>query len=98
MKNPSTLKLVLNRLKPMWYLVVISLFLAITIVAFTLLLPILVGQAIDVVVDKNNVDFAKLTMYFLYMVVSITITSIAQWLMSIVNNKIIYKISNQIMI
>ena len=96
MKNPSTLKLVLNRLKPMWYLVVISLFLAITIVAFTLLLPILVGQAIDVVIEKNNVDFAKLTMYFLYMVVSITITSIAQWLMSIVNNKIIYKISNQI--
>lgn len=93
MKNPSTFKLILNRLKPMWYLVVISLFLAITIVSFTLLLPILVGQAIDVVVDKNNVDFIKLTSYFMYMVISIVITSIAQWFLSIVNNQIIYKLS-----
>lgn len=92
-KSPSTLKMILNRLSKFWYLVILSFILSLIIVFFTLLMPILIGNAIDLIIDKNNVDFVKLTSYFMYMVISIIITSIAQWFLSIVNNQIIYKLS-----
>ena len=92
-KSPYTLKMILNRLSKFWYLVILSFILSLIIVFFTLLIPILIGNAIDLIIDKNNVDFVKLTSYFMYMVISIIITSIAQWFLSIVNNQIIYKLS-----
>lgn len=92
-KSPSTFKQILSRLKPVWYLVILSLLFALINVVFTLLLPILIGNAIDVIVDKNDVDFTKLTTYFIYIGISLIISSLSQWLMSIINNKITYEVS-----
>ena len=42
---------------------IISLVLALVIVASTLYIPILVGDAVDVIIDKGNVDFEILLSY-----------------------------------
>ena len=69
-----------------------TLLMAIISVALTLLIPILVGRAIDAIVDEGNVDFARVGVMMLYIGIAIGITALAQWLMNISNNQIAYEI------
>ncbi len=94
--TPSTFTLMLKRLKPMIFLIILSILMAIIIVFFTLLMPILVGKAIDLIVDKNQVDFDKLFYYILLMGISLLIISIFQWLMTIINNHIVFKMNQKL--
>ena len=57
--NQSIIKKVFNLLKKYNIYIILSLLISIIIVASTLIVPILVGNSIDVIVDKNNVDFVK---------------------------------------
>ena len=60
-KNQMTvLKKVLHRVKPYSAALVFSLLLAIVQVAMTLYIPILVGNAIDCIIDVGRVDFETL--------------------------------------
>ena len=55
-------------------------------------MPVLVGQAIDCIVTRGDVDFEKIAVITLKIGISVTITAAAQWIMSIINNKIIYDV------
>ncbi|MGN1158013.1 MAG: ABC transporter ATP-binding protein, partial [Agathobacter sp.] len=53
----STLKKVLRYMKKYIPLLVISIFLALVTVAMTLYFPILTGEALDLIIEKGEVDF-----------------------------------------
>lgn len=91
-KNKSTLSNVLLLLKKHKLSIAATILLAAVTVALTLYVPVLVGQAIDCIVTKGYVDFEKIAVITLKIGISVTITAAAQWIMSIINNKITYDV------
>ena len=91
-KNKSTLSNVLLLLKKHKLSMAATILLAAVTVALTLYVPVLVGQAIDCIVTKGDVDFEKIAVITLKIGISVTITAAAQWIMSIINNKITYDV------
>lgn len=91
-KNKSTLSNVLLLLKKHKLSIAATILLAAVTVALTLYVPVLVGQAIDCIVTRGDVDFEKIAVITLKIGISVTITAAAQWIMSIINNKIIYDV------
>lgn len=89
-KQKGTFLKVLNRIKKYWFYLGVSLILTMAAVAGTLYLPILTGKAVDCIVEKGLVDFESLFVIFKTMIVVIAITAIAQWLMSLCNNRMTY--------
>ncbi len=71
-------------------LFVLSLIFAVIVVATTLYLPVLTGEAIDLAVGKGEVDFTALVPILRRAAVVIAITATAQWLMNICNNIITF--------
>ena len=91
-KNKSTLSNVLLLLKKHKLSMAATILLAAVTVALTLYVPVLVGQAIDCIVTKGDVDFEKIAVITLKIGISVAITAAAQWIMSIINNKITYDV------
>ena len=69
---------------------VLSLVFAVVSVVLTLQLPVLTGDAIDLIIGPGQVDFAALARVFAMMAAVILLTSVSQWIMSICNNRITY--------
>lgn len=90
--NKNTIKNVLSLIKKHTFCLIITLSLAILTVVLTLYIPILVGDAIDCIVAKGNVNFDKITDIIIKIAISIGITALAQWIMNVVNNKITYDV------
>lgn len=65
-------------------------------VTLTLYLPILTGRVIDLIVSKGGVDFDGVFAILRQMAVVIGITAAAQWVMNICNNKMTYRIVQDI--
>lgn len=76
--------------------VVMSLIFAAVTVITTLYLPILTGNAVDLMVEKGKVDFAGLKPIVKTMLIVLTITGVAQWIMNICNNYITYHVVQDI--
>ena len=87
----GTLKQVLRYVGKYPFSLSLTLVLAIVTVGFTLYVPILVGDAIDCIVDKGQVDFSALKVIFFKIGASVAVTAVAQWLMSVFNNKITFE-------
>lgn len=66
----------------------VTLVMAVLVTAFTLYVPILVGRAIDNIIEPGNVAFDNIFRILLTVGISVGITSLAQWLMNMINNKI----------
>ena len=86
----ATMKKVLRYLKHYRLLFALSLLLAIAVVGLTLYLPILTGDAIDLIVAPGQVDFEALSPLLLRGVIIIGLTALCQWLMNICNNRITF--------
>lgn len=91
-KQKDTLKKVLCYIRKYWIYLVISIVAAAVTVAFTLYLPILTGDAIDLIIEKGKVDFPGIFVILKKMAVIILLTAFAQWLMNVCNNKLTYRI------
>lgn len=89
-KKNSVLKQLLRYVRPHRGLLLISLILAAVSVAATLYAPILVGEAVDKIVTKDNVDFAGVRNVLIKLGVTVAVTAAAQWLMSLCTNKVTY--------
>ena len=76
--------------------VVMSLIFAAVTVITTLYLPILTGNAVDLMVEKGKVDFAGLKPIVKTMLIVLAITGVAQWIMNICNNYITYHVVQDI--
>ena len=92
----DTLKKVLRYIARYRLLVAVSLLLAALSVALTLYVPIVVGDAIDFIVEAGRVDFAQILRCLVVIGVVVAITAVAQWAMNIINNKITYQVIRDI--
>lgn len=95
-QNKQTLKRILKCIKKYSVLVVFSLICAAVSVVLTLYAPILMGNGVDKIVGAGSVDFNGLKAVLVKLVVVVAITAIAQWLMNIINNRITYKVVNDV--
>ncbi|MBQ8965291.1 ABC transporter ATP-binding protein [Ruminococcus sp.] len=89
-KQKPVLKPLLAYAKPYIWLFVVSMVLALVTVATTLYAPILIGQAVDVMVGRGQVVFHKLLSIVIKLAVTVSITALSQWLMSLCTNKITF--------
>ena len=89
--STSNVKKVLSYLKPYRLLLLLSLTFAAATALLTLYLPILIGNAVDLIVGPGQVDFAGIWTLLKKMAVIIILTSIAQWLMNLCNNAVTYR-------
>ena len=92
MKNKTTLSRVLSYIGRQKLLIPFSLICALVNVALGLYIPILIGDAIDLAVDEGRVFFEGIEEILLKIGVSILIAALAQWLMSAINNRIVYHV------
>ena len=90
------MKRVLRQLKKYTPLIVLSIFLAVLTVAGNLIPPIMFGNAIDCIIDQGNVNFASLVVISFVIAAIIAVTAVVQWLMSVINNRIVYGVINDI--
>ncbi|MDE7380462.1 MAG: ABC transporter ATP-binding protein/permease [Clostridia bacterium] len=84
------IKRVFKQLKKYIPLIILTLFLAALSVAGNLLAPILFGDAIEYIVEEGNVAFDKLSFYFIVIASIVAATAVVQWIMSVINNRIVY--------
>lgn len=92
----ATILKILKYLKPYSVLAVLSLLFAAASVVLTLYLPILIGNAIDYIIDSAHVDFESILKILMRMAVVIGLTALFQWLMNIINNRITYSVVKDI--
>ena len=93
--RPGTMKKVLKYIGKYKALLPISMLLACITVALTLYIPIIIGEAIDLI-GISPIDFDGIMRLIVRAVVLIGITALAQWLMSAINNKISFGVVKDI--
>ena len=89
-------KRVLKQLRPYSAAIALTIILALVTVAGNLWAPIIFGDIIDCIISAGNVDFEGMGYKFILLGGVIAATCAAQWLMSIINNKITYEVVRDI--
>ena len=92
----AVMKKVLRRLRRYWPSLIASLVLATVYVVMTLYIPILVGDAIDCIVDAGKVDFAVMGIHLRNVAICALVAAAAQWIMSELNNRMTYNVTRDI--
>ena len=92
----ATMKKVLAYIRKYWLLVGLSLLLAAVTVVLTLYVPILTGDAVDLLLGKGLVDFAAVFAIMKKIGIAILVTAVAQWVMNTCNNHITYHVVKDI--
>lgn len=92
----EVLKKILRAVKRYWPALIGSVCLAALSVVMTLYIPILVGNAIDCIVDAGRVDFAAMWVFLRRVAVCAAVTGVSQWLMRHINNKITFQVTRDI--
>ena len=92
MKNKSILKKVFSYIGKYKYVLFVSLIFAVLSVALTLYVPVLVGNAIDFIVGKGNVDFNSIVKILIEILIIVAVTGILQWIMNVCNNRITFNV------
>ena len=92
MNQKETMMKVLRYIKKYWIFVGLSLVFAAITVVCTLYVPILTGDAIDLIIKKKQVDFSGIGQILKQIGIIVVITGGAQWIMNICNNHITYRV------
>lgn len=92
MNQKETMIKVLRYIKKYWLFVGFSLIFAAITVVCTLYVPILTGDAIDLIIKEKKVDFIGIGEILKQIGIIVAITGIAQWIMNICNNHITYRV------
>lgn len=87
---------VLRYIKKYWMYLGISIGMAAITVVLTLYLPILIGDAIDLIIERGKVDFSGILQILKKMAVIMVATAGAQWVMNVCNNRMTYAIVRDI--
>ncbi len=86
-----TLKKVLSYIRRYWALLVLSLLFAAATALLTLYVPILTGDAVDLILEPGRVDFPGILTILKKIAVIVILTALTQWLMNLCNNTITYR-------
>ena len=95
-QRKATLTRVLHKIRPYSLFVVCSLIVAAVSVAAQLYIPIMCGDAIDLMLGKGNVAFAGVGRIIVEVLVVAVVAAFAQWLLSVCNNRITFSVSRDL--
>lgn len=96
-RQKDTLIKVLRYIKPYGGLMLLTIIMSVISVALTLYLPVLTGKAVDMLKLAGEPGFwTGLYQILVKMAAVILLTALAQWIMSICNNRIVYNIIQDI--
>ena len=95
-QNKGVFKKVLRYVKKYILLIILSVILAAATVAGTLSIPVIIGRAIDYIVEEGNVDFERILPLLVIAGVIALATAVLQWIMSVINNKVTYNVVRDI--
>ena len=95
-ETKSTIKKVLGYIGVHRFQLAASIVFAGASVALTLWIPLLIGRAIDCIIDAGRVDFALIKVYLIKIAMAALATALLQWLMNTVNNKITFEVVRDI--
>ena len=96
LNKASVLKKVLLRVRRYWAGLVVSVLLAGVYVAMSLYIPILVGNAIDCIIEAGKVDFAAMGGYLNRVLICAIAAGLAQWIMNEINNRVTFHVTRDI--
>ncbi len=94
--NKSVIKKVLKYIGEYKIYLLLSILFAAISVVLTLYVPILIGEAIDCIIEEGNVNFDKMLPILTKAGIAVGITALLQWLMNVCNNKITYNVVRDI--
>ena len=94
--NLKTFATVLRYLKIFRLHFLLSLLLTAVSVVLTLSVPILVGNAIDLAIEKSTVDFFGIKRILLQILIFVLLTALLGWLVNVLNNRMTYGIVRNI--
>ena len=90
--NSSVVKKLLPRLKSHAFLLALAMLSAVVSISLTLLIPVLVGNAIDNIIGDGQVYFEAVTQIIICIAVAIVGVTTCQWLMNYLVNLISFRI------
>ena len=91
-KQTQTIIKILKYIRRYWFFLGISILLSAVTVICSLYLPLLTGDALDLIIAKGIVDFAGITQILQKIAHMVVLTAFAQWIMNVCNNKITYNV------
>lgn len=91
MKNKSVVSKILKKIKPYWLYLAIALISAVISVSLTLYIPVLIGDAVDNIIDKGNVNFENIIRILIYIAIGVVGVAVFQWIMNYFTNIISFK-------
>ena len=94
--NKATMKRVLKYIRKYTPALVLSLLLAGLTVLLTLYIPILTGNAVDLIIGKGQVDMPDIFAIMKKIAIVMIITAVGQWVMNTCNNYITYHVIRDI--
>lgn len=94
--NKETMKRVLKYIRKYTPALVLSLLLAGLTVLLILYIPILTGNAVDLIIGKGQVDMAGIFAIMKKIAIAMIITAVGQWIMNTCNNYITYHVIRDI--
>lgn len=86
----QTLKRLLRMIRPYLPQMIVSLVLSAIFVITSLYVPILIGEAIDAIIEKGNVDFERIRSVLKTFFFVVAVMAVSNWLMTLLNNRIAY--------
>ena len=92
----GTMKKVLKYIGRHGFFLALSMILAVVVVALTLYAPILIGDAIDLIVGKDNVDFSGIAEILMKTAIVVGITAVIQWIMNTIHNRVAFHVVRDI--
>ena len=94
--NKETMKRVLKYIRKYTPALVLSLLLAGLTVLLTLYIPILTGNAVDLIIGEGQVDMPGIFAIMKKIAIAMIITAVGQWVMNTCNNYITYHVIRDI--
>ena len=92
MKNAYIYKRIFKLIRPHAFALIVSLVLAIIAVFSNLYIPVLTGDAIDMMVDKGQVDLEGVKRICFLFLIMLLINGISTFLQTLINNKITFRV------
>ncbi len=91
MKNSEVFKRLMRFVKPYSGYLLLALVCAIIYVVMSLLCPVLIGNAVDQIIGKDQVDFEAIGYTAMLLLIVIAVGAVFQWIMSMCTNTVSYK-------
>ena len=92
----STMRQLLRYLKPHPVLAILSILFALTYVIGLILAPIFIGNAIDYIIDENQVNLSRVLTYSIYLLITILAAAISNYLTTSLSARLSQKVTAKI--